>query len=176
MKKNNFILFFSFLFSFNLFAEVYYAVSTENLNLRKSASTSSETITTINKGDTVKVYYVKEGWAYVKYNQKYGSVSNDFLTTIDFKEDVNIINSRSNFSVQKGFIAGFNFVFARVFFFVFVLFGSIITFRLRRTDARFKKGYREGNMNMRQIGKLAAYAAIISVVSGLIGGIVSLFH
>lgn len=171
MKKNNFILLFSFLFSFNLFAEVYYAVSTENLNLRKSASTSSETITTINKGDTVKVYYVKEGWAYVKYDQKYGSVSNDFLTTINYSEEVNVGNAN-----QNGFIAVFLDVFARVFFFVFVLIGSIITYRLRRKDARFKKGYKEGNMNIRQIGKLAAYAAIISVVFGLIGGIVSLFR
>ncbi|MBU3658944.1 MAG: hypothetical protein FGM14_03670 [Flavobacteriales bacterium] len=173
MKIRSLILIWSLFLSINSFAseEAYYAVSTVSLNLRKSASTNSETITTINKGDTVKVYYVNEGWAFVKYNQKYGSVSNEFLTTISYREEVNIGNVHKN-----GFVAGFVDVFGSCFALIFFIGFCIISYRLRKPDARYKNGYKEEQLSSWQYFKLAIYAFIISAFFGLIGGIINLFN
>lgn len=56
--------------------------STENLNLRQSASTSSAVLVLIPKATTLSVLQSKTGWDQVKYQGKTGWVSAQYLTVV----------------------------------------------------------------------------------------------
>ena len=85
-------------------------------------------------------------------------------------------STKKTFKDQKGFVAGFKFVFIRIFILIFLIVGSIITYSLRKRDARFKKGYREGQMSNSSLIKLAIYSSVVSLIAGFVGGIISIFH
>ena len=56
-------------------------VTTENLNLRVEASTSSKIITTIPKGKTIEIVEkLNSGWYKVNYNGKTGYVSSSYVS------------------------------------------------------------------------------------------------
>ena len=54
-------------------------VTTANVNLRSEASTDCEVLTLLPKGTELKQYEVKDGWAKVKYDEKVGYVSAEYL-------------------------------------------------------------------------------------------------
>lgn len=56
-------------------------VTSDNLNLRSGASTSSKTLLTIPKGKSVSELARKGSWSQVKYGTKTGWVSNKYLKT-----------------------------------------------------------------------------------------------
>lgn len=56
-------------------------VSSASVNMRKSASTSSEVITTVPLNTTVDVYEEANGWSKVKVNGKEGYISSSLLST-----------------------------------------------------------------------------------------------
>lgn len=61
-------------------------VTASNINFRKSNSTKSPIIGTIKKDTKVQVINLKGDWAYIKYNDKNGYVSNQYLkTSTNFK-------------------------------------------------------------------------------------------
>ncbi|AJD93634.1 mannosyl-glycoprotein endo-beta-N-acetylglucosamidase (plasmid) [Jeotgalibacillus malaysiensis] len=57
-------------------------LTTENLNLRATATTTSKVVTTIPKGKTVVEQSRKGTWSFVKYGTKSGWVANKYLTTV----------------------------------------------------------------------------------------------
>ena len=59
----------------------YETVSTANVNLRKSASTSAKILTTIPKGEKVTVLKVSGSWANVTYGSLTGWASKDYIKT-----------------------------------------------------------------------------------------------
>lgn len=61
-------------------ATTYYVTANSGLRLRKSASTSSTTLTTMPKGSAVTVYSISYGWAYCKYGNKTGYASASYLS------------------------------------------------------------------------------------------------
>ena len=162
--------------SFNLYAKSEYAVTTTNLNLRESPTIKSNTITVLNSGDTVQIFHDENGWANVRFKELNGYVSNSFISKIEFSGVEKSIDSKNNFKDQKGFVAGFKFVFWRFLFLIVVVFGALITYSLRKSDGRFKKGYREVKMSDLMWIKLVLYSAVVSVLAGFIGGIISIFH
>jgi uncharacterized protein YgiM (DUF1202 family) len=61
-----------------------YAYAAANVNLRKEASTTSEVVTKIPRGDKVVLKYTDRlgDWAYVSYNGAKGFVSMDYLSPV----------------------------------------------------------------------------------------------
>jgi beta-N-acetylglucosaminidase/uncharacterized protein YgiM (DUF1202 family) len=68
----------------------YVNVSSGSLNLRKSATTSADIVTTIKKGTAVTVYSEENGWAKIKANGKEGYVSSKYLISDKSKTDSDI--------------------------------------------------------------------------------------
>ncbi len=161
---------------FVTFSNVDYAVTNTNLNLRESPTINSSPITILNTGDTVQISNIENGWANVRYKSYNGYVSSSYRTKIAFEDKDSIEEPKKEFKDQIGFVAGFKYVFYRTFLLIFIIVGAFITYKLRRPDARFKKGYREGKMSHFSTFKLAIYAAVISLLTGFIGGIISIFH
>ena len=58
----------------------YYVTANSGLRLRKFASTSSTTLTTMPKNSAVSVYSISNGWAYCKYGNKTGYASTSYLS------------------------------------------------------------------------------------------------
>jgi uncharacterized protein YgiM (DUF1202 family) len=59
----------------------YVNVNSGSLNLRNSATTSADIVTTIKKGTAVTVYSEENGWAKIKANEKEGYVSSKYLNS-----------------------------------------------------------------------------------------------
>ncbi|OCA84655.1 SH3 domain-containing protein [Bacillus sp. FJAT-27986] len=79
-------------------ADTYYK-TTDNLNMRKSASTKAQKITTIPKGKQV-TYISKSGsWFKVKYGTKTGFVSSQYLTKVTASSTVSSSGSATSTSV-----------------------------------------------------------------------------
>jgi len=161
-----------------LFAGNEYAITTTNLNLRESNSKNSTSLKVLNQGDTLEIMSTDRNWTKVKVDNLEGYVSSEYLSRIE--NQTNHAESESStkktFKDQIGFVAGFKFVFIRVFILIFLIVGSIITYSLRKRDARFKKGYREGQMSNSALIKLAIYSGAVSLIAGFVGGIISIFH
>lgn len=60
-------------------AQIVQGKTTENLNLRLGPSTKDSIILTIKKGSVVEVLNYSGNWAYVKYENKYGYVSKQYI-------------------------------------------------------------------------------------------------
>ena len=155
-----------------------FAVTTTNLNLRENNSKSSRVISVIESGDTLEILSTEGAWSKVKMGTVEGFVSNEYLSKIALgsNETSKEQPESSEFKDQKGFVAGFKYIFYRTFLLLFIIIGAFITYTLRKPDARFKKGYREGKMSNFSMLKLALYSAAVSVITGFIGGIISIFH
>ena len=72
-----FLLFAALFCSIILFAQSY--VTTQDINFRKGAGASFETISVIPKGTTVEVLETSGSWSKVSYDGNYGYVSTKFL-------------------------------------------------------------------------------------------------
>lgn len=162
---------------FNVFGNEF-AVTTTNLNLRENNSKSSRVISVIESGDTLEIIASEGKWSKVKMGTVEGFVSNEYLSKIALRTNETTKEQRelNEFKDQKGFVAGFKYIFYRTFLLLFIIIGAFITYTLRKPDARFKKGYREGKMSNFSMLKLALYSAAVSVITGFIGGIISIFH
>ena len=57
----------------------YMTISTDSVNLRKTASTSAKRLTTIPKGASITVHQVSGSWANVTYSGKTGWVVKDYI-------------------------------------------------------------------------------------------------
>ena len=57
-----------------------YVVTSNNLNIRKQPSTSSEILGTFNNGDKINVYSITDGWAKISYNNGIAYVSAKYIT------------------------------------------------------------------------------------------------
>ena len=155
-----------------------YAVTTTNLNLRESNTKSSRVISVIESGDTLEILTSEGTWSKVKMGTAEGFVSNEYLSKIALgTNDTTTEQAEPNeFKDQKGFVAGFKYIFKRTFLLLFLIFAVYLTYKLRRSDARFKTGYREGKISNFSMIKLALYSAAVSIITGFIGGIISIFH
>lgn len=162
--------------SLSLFAINEYAITTTNINLRQNNSVNSQSLKVIEKGDTLEILTENQEWSKVLYENYEGYVSSRYLTKIVVNNTGNKSSKKETFKDQKGFTAGFKFIFLRFFIFLFIIAGSILTYSLRKKDGRFKKGYREGQMSYLSLIKLAIYTGAVSLIAGFIGGIISLFH
>jgi uncharacterized protein YgiM (DUF1202 family) len=163
--------------SFSVFGNEF-AVTITNLNLRESSTKSSRVISVIESGDTLEIIASKGTWSKVKMGTVEGFVSNEYLSKITLGTNkTSEEQSESNeFKDQKGFLAGFKYTFYRTFLLLFIIIGAFITYTLRKPDARFKKGYKESKMSNLSMLKLALYSAVVSVITGFIGGVLSIFH
>lgn len=172
MIRKYFLIFVILTLASSLYAKNNYSVTTTNLNIRSQANSNSEILDIINEGDTVENINIKDKWSEIKYKKTIGFVSSKYLREIE------IISSpiSNTFNDQKGFIAGFKFVFTYIFILCFLIIGSYKTYQLRRKDDRYKKGYREGNLSGGKLFRVVIICITISIISGLIGGILSIFH
>ena len=59
-----------------------YATTIANLNFRTGPSTNNKIITTIKKGSTVEVISKNGNWSKIKYNNKEGYSSSDYLKEV----------------------------------------------------------------------------------------------
>ena len=152
--------------------------TTTNLNLRETYTKNSRVISVIKSGDTIKILATEGNRSKVKTRNAEGFVSNEYLSKIKLRtnsSDKEQLQSKE-FNDQIGFVAGFKFVFKRTFLLLFIILGIYTTYKLRRPDERFKTGYREGKVSHFGLLKLALYSALISVITGFIGGLISILH
>lgn len=70
----------------------YCVISPADLNIRKSASTSSEILGTFHSGQEIEVTSVNNGWAKVKYGNKNGYVLTEYITPIQ-KIGISTVNT-----------------------------------------------------------------------------------
>lgn len=160
-----------------LFAGNEYAITTSNLNLRESNSKNSTSLKVLNQGDTLEILSTDQNWTKVKVDNLEGFVSSEYLSKIDIETSIENVNStKESFKDQKGFVAGFKYVFNRSLIVILIILAGIVTYRLRKKDGRFKSGYKEGKIDEFTFLKLLLYSATLSVFSGFIGGLISIFH
>lgn len=163
-----------------LFAGNEFAITTTNLNLRESNSTNSTSLKVLNQGDTLEILSPDPNWTKVKVDNLEGFVSSEYLIKIDMAEATAESTKKETFfeafKRQKGFVAGFKYIFIRGFIIVLLIFGSIYTLKARTKDARFKQGFRQGKVDSWSWIKSSIYAVIAALLTGFIGGIISIFH
>ncbi|MEG0050857.1 MAG: SH3 domain-containing protein [Terrisporobacter sp.] len=77
-----------------------YGVTTANLNMRKSASTSSSIITTIAKGSKIEIIEkTSSSWYKVKYSGKTGYVSSEYVNLNSNSNDNNTPSTSAKYGV-----------------------------------------------------------------------------
>jgi hypothetical protein len=157
------------------YGQTQYAITTTNLNLRENDSKNSKVLSVLSQGDTIEILSEDGSWTKVKKVSLEGYVSSEYLAKIDMKSSLNN-DMKNEFKDQIGFVAGFKYVFKHTFLLLFIILAVYTTYKLRRPDARFKTGYREGKVSHFGLLKLALYSALISVLTGFIGGLISIFH
>lgn len=150
------------------------SVTTTNVNLREENSVDSKSLIVLNEGDTVEVLYSESDWVKVNYNNLQGFISANYLKEIDLK--IKTESKQEGFSDQKGFVAGFKYIFTRAFIIIILAGGGLFTYTQRKRDNRFKTGFRETKLNDFTIMKIAFFSFILSVGIGFFGGLISLFH
>lgn len=71
--------------------EPKYYYTTDRVNFRKGASTTSEIIKTLDTQTEVKYFYIENGWARVKYEDNFGYISTEYLSDkkTEFNSDKN---------------------------------------------------------------------------------------
>lgn len=172
MKRTYFLVIASLFFSSFIYSENNLAITTSNLNIRSQNNANSAIISVINKGDTVEIINQLVSWTEIKHKEKTGFVSSKYLNEIE----INKSPKKSGFKDQKGFLAGFKFVFINFFIVTFFILGTIKTYQLRKKDARFKKGFREGDLSGSHLFRVIIICVLISLIAAIIGGIISIFH
>lgn len=135
----------------------------------------------LNQGDTLEILSTEQNWTKVKVDNLVGFVSSEYLINSDKTETTTNESKKKEtffeaFKKQKGFVAGFKYIFIRGFIIVFIIFGGIYTLRARTKDARFKEGFRQGKVDSWSWIKSSIYAVIVALLTGFIGGIISIFH
>lgn len=176
------ILFISIVFlSTKAIAGGEYAITTSKVNLRESNTKNSKSLRILDQGDTLEILSTQYNWTKVKVKNLEGYVSSKYILRTgeanSTKEERNKEDTFSElFKHQKGFIGGFKFIFINTFIVLFLVGGGITTYFLRKKDARYKKGYKEEQMNSFSIFKLALYCCLASLLAGFIGGIIAMFN
>lgn len=176
--KRTFLLFSIVLSHLFLFAGNEYAITTTNLNLRESNSKKSTSLKVLNQGDTLEILSTNQNWTKVKVDNLEGYVSSEYLTKIEFNSENSVQDetAKKGFKDQIGFVAGFKYIFNRAFIIVLVIFIGIYTLKARTKDARFKEGFRQGKVDSWAWIKSLIYAILAALLSGFVGGIISIFH
>lgn len=168
-SKQLLILLFVFLNFIVLGNEKQYAITTTGLNLREGKSSNFNAIKILNKGDTLELLSEELGWSKVKIGNSEGYVSSNFIQKINYHKE-------ETFADQKGFVSGFKFVFFRAFIIVLLLLIAFYTYKARKKDGRFKKGYQQLEVNTKSWIISSLIAGVIALLSGVIGGLISLTH
>jgi len=174
MKKNyfNYLLIIIFLLFFlsvgNVLFGQKYIVQSNRMNIRKSPSDTSEVIGKLLKGDTVNVILSKGDWLKISITETGGYVHKNFVKRINESDK----SDKSKTDSQKGFKNGFFIGIYSSFIWVLLTVGSLFEGKTRIIDGRFKKGFRQREFKMKEIGVILLYTVIITSFIGLITGIV----
>lgn len=163
--KKNIIFIFLFFLAFN--GTIYsqqYAISVKKLNVRENPDKNSNIIGSYYVNDTVTVFSKEGNWLKIKLNNKDGFINANYVTEIIRKEDQNI---------EKGFKSGFKKVFFNSFIILCLIFFMYNSYKKRIDDSRYRTGYREGKISIREYLTYGTYSLIISLVIGLTSGIIT---
>lgn len=164
LKKNKLFCFLFFLAFSSILHSQQYSISIKKLNVREKAAKSSTVIGTCYINDTVTVFSKEGNWLKIKLNNKDGYINADYATEIKLKEDQ---------KVEKGFKSGFKKVFFNSFVILFLIFFMYNSYKKRIDDSRYKTGFREGKISIREYLTYGTYSLILSSAIGLISGIVT---
>lgn len=163
--KKNIIFIFLFFLAFNgIMYSQQYAVTVEKLNVRENPDKNSNVIGSYYKNDTVKVFSKEGTWLKIKSNNKDGYINANYATEINLREDQ---------KVEKGFKSGFKKMFFNSFIILCLIFVMYNSYRKRIDDSRYKSGYREGKISIREYLTYGTYSLIISLAIGLTSGIIT---
>lgn len=162
-KKIVFLFLFCLVFNGFMYSQQY-AIKVEKLNIRENPDKNSKVIGSYYLNDTVTVFSKDGHWLKVKLNNRDGFINENYVTKIIGKEDQHI---------EKGFKSGFNKVFFKSFIILGIIFLMYNTYKKRIADSRYKSGYREGKISIREYLTYGLYSLIISLVIGLLNGIIT---
>lgn len=167
-------------FHLNGFSIEQVVVTANKLNLRSTDSKNSESLALLEKGDTLTVLTTNDTWTRVKYKSTDGFVSSEYVQPITSADADQSSSPKKTwyeeFKSKKGFVAGFKFIFSRVFLIVLIIFIGIYTYKMRQKDGRYKTGFRQGEVSTGSWIKSSIYAIVIALIVGFIGGLISIFH
>lgn len=81
-------------------SETHYTSKVDGLRVRQSPSTNSSVIGSVNKGQTLQVTEVSNGWDKINYNGQIGYVSDSYVTTDSSSDTENNSNSETNSNLE----------------------------------------------------------------------------
>lgn len=164
LEKNIIFIFLFFLVFNGIIYSQQYAITVEKLNVRKNPDKNSNIIGSYYINDTVTVFSTEGSWLKIKLNNKDGFINANYAKEIKLNEDE---------KVEKGFKSGFKKVFFNSFVILCLIFVLYNSYKKRITDSRYKLGYREGKISIREYLTYGTYSLIISLVIGLTSGIIN---
>lgn len=164
LKKNKLFVFLFFMVFSSILHSQQYSISIKKLNVREKADKTSKVIGACYINDTVSVFSKEGNWLKIKLDNKDGYINADYATEIKL---------RKNQKVEKGFKSGFKKVFFNSFVILCLIFIMYNSYKKRIDDSRYKTGFREGKISIREYLTYGTYSLIISLTIGLISGIVT---
>ncbi|MBY0487861.1 MAG: SH3 domain-containing protein [Flavobacteriaceae bacterium] len=162
MKKNNKVLLIFFLVFINISYSQTYFINVRKLNIRENPDKNSNVIGSYSKNDTVNILSQQGDWYKVENKKKIGFINKKYLSS---KKEEN--------KIEKGFISGFNKVFLKSLIITGLVFFLYQSYKRRIADSRYKKGYRQGNISIREYIAYGSYSLIISLIIGVVNGVAS---
>lgn len=151
-----------------LFINISYSqtfkIEVQKLNVRENPDQNSKIIGSYSINDTVNIISQEGNWLKIKVGKKEGYILKKFTKEISSIEATDI---------NKGFVFGFKKVFSNSFIIISISFFLYQSFKRRIVDSRYKNGYRDGKISIREYLTYGAYSLIISSIVGFISGIAS---
>lgn len=151
-----------------------YIVNTENLNVRDEPNLNSTVVHQVHLNDTLYVKTLENNWYKIEYSPSFdhfsiGYVHSDFVKKASQIKNTKKVKEEEDLGFKDGFI-----VFGKICFVLcLVIFSLYYKYSKRTKDSRYSGGYREQEMNFGTIIKFALYSLIISLLFGLIAGIIT---
>lgn len=139
-----------------------YKIEVQKLNVRENPDQNSKIIGTYSINDTVNIISQDGNWLKIKAGEKEGFILKKFTKEISLIEDTEI---------NKGFVFGFKKVFSKSFIIIGIVFFLYQSYKRRIVDSRYKTGYRDGKISIREYLTYGVYSLIISSFIGFISGI-----
>ncbi len=146
-----------------------YIVQPDKLNIRLTPNDNSEVIGNLLKGDIINVIGSDGDWFKINLSGIDGYIHKDFVKEVTE-------SGQTKTETKKGFTDGFSKGFGGSIIYVLVLIGTFVEVKNRISDQRYKKGYRDGPLSFPVIKRIVLYSGVISILIGLVTGIVFWFQ
>lgn len=152
-----------------------YIVNTKNLNVRGEPNLNSNVVHQVHLNDTLYVKTLEDNWYKIEYSPSFDHFSIGYVNS-DYVKEITKSNKQKKQKIDNqdlGFVSGFKTFGFYCFIACMVIFSLYYKYSRRSVDGRFSGGYKEKEMGLGSLLKYGLYSAIVSLVVGLIAGIIT---